>query len=62
MKALKIILLILIILAIAVLTGTWILEVMSWVFAMIGKLFALISKGMTWLAGVMDFFHIGGIV
>lgn len=62
MKALKIILLILIILAITLLTGTWILEILSWVFAMIGKLFGLISKGIDWLAGVMDIFKIGGIL
>ena len=56
MKTMLIILLIIVIVAIAVFTGSWIFEIVAFIFRFIGKVSGIFEKGFDWLAAIFNIF------
>ena len=56
MKTLLMILLIVSIIAVAVFTGSWIFDIVAFIFRFIEKFFGICAKGSDWLAAIFNIF------
>ena len=56
MKQLLIILAIVIVVALVVFTGTWILDILAWVFGLFEKFMGLLASGCQWLSQIFNIF------
>ena len=55
-KILIITLILVVVLALAVFTGSWIFNILSVIFDFVSKFFGFISKGLLWLADIFNIF------
>lgn len=56
MKKLLILLAVVIIFALAVFTGTWVFDILSWIFKFFIRILSGCATGLNWLANIFNFF------